>query len=862
MGKFKQILDNSNIGNKLIVLFSLTSAYVLFFCIYAVTAYGDLDNQIEDFTGRQSKGIYLLHSMADELYGLTVQNHAIIESNADVVSVQRHQNNFGRFYETKVKDYENSVSTAAQLELLDKFKNQFTVYQNVNRDIIRLLIDGHNQTAYELLSVKETSAFEAMRETLTLMFENHKADLLKGDSIIEKNISSLKKALRIAAIPMILLVIFSAFFVLRFLKSSFKNVTVYLSSLSKGIIPDKPLDQNNTELGVIGKYINITALGLKNLTRFSNEIANGNYECKTDMEAIEGTLAASLINLRDRLSATQEDQNLRHIEDEQRNWTTQGLAKFGDILRHSADNITALSDEVIKNLVHYINAGQGGLFILDDSDDQHPYLDMLSAFAYDRKKFLMRKISVGDGLVGMCALEKHTIFITHVPDDYIEMESGLGDSKPGCLLIVPLKSEDKILGVIELASFNVLRDFEINFVEKLGESIASTLSTLRINARTAELLQESQKKSDELAVRETELRKAMDEMTIAGEESQRREAEMSGILSAVDETLLKAEIDPEGKFISANQKFLSALGYRKEELMGHSIKNIMPDEYLENFDIIWQNIIGGQSYQTTVNQKNKFGENIWLLTQYTPIFDARNAVIRVLFMANDITEQKSVEEKNRKLLSESLEKAEVLMATQEKMAKNEIEMTGIITAIDETMMKAEYTVEGSLISANAKHISTMGYDYETTRGKNILTFIPEEEIAEFNALWQNVCEGNLYQMTVKRKSKLTGKDIWLINQYTPVKGSDGRVLKVLYTAFDITKHKEIEEQAKKQVEMLRSQNEAIFSQLETYKTKETNLKVRLTEYEKLSSDEISDNADDDYQKYRDWLKSFNEDIKK
>ena len=121
----------------------------------------------------------------------------------------------------------------------------------------------------------------------------------------------------------------------------------------------------------------------------------------------------------------------------------------------------------------------------------------------------------------------------------------------------------------------------------------------------------------------------------------------------------------------------------------------------------------------------------------------------------------------------------------------------------------------------------MGYDYEKTKGKNILTFIPEEEINEFKTLWQNVCEGNLYQMTVKRKSKLTGKDIWLINQYTPVKDAKGKVLKILYTAIDITKHKEIEEQAMSQVTQLKTQNERLSSQLAEAGIQTTDLRARL-----------------------------------
>jgi methyl-accepting chemotaxis protein len=813
-------------------------------------------SDVESFTAHQAAGIYPLFSLTEDIYTLVVQNHAIIESETDVVAIQRHHNKFTQFYEVRLKDYEATLQSAEELMLLDKFKNEFVIYQNVNKDIIRLIINGRVQAARELLGVKEISAFEQLRKTLDVMYATHYNNLMLGDQEIRDEISKVRLTIGLLSMPILFLVVFIGVVIFQYLRRNYANMREFMTSLNRGVVPTDRLVQDKTEIGVLNKQINETADIFKKLTLFSHEIAQGIYDTEIGIEAPDGSMAKSLLELRNRLSETQKEETKRHLEDEQRNWTTQGLAKFGDIMRHSNENISSLSDEVIKNLVHYINASQGGLFIFDDSDPNNVFLEMQSAFAYDRKKYLTKKIALGDGLVGMCALEKNTLYITDVPSDYMEIESGLGDSKPKSLLIVPLKSEDKILGVIELASFNLFEVHEIQFVEQLGDSIASTLASLRNNTRTADLLKESQLKTDELAVREQELHKAMNEMTLARDEAQRREAEMSGILSAIDETLLKAELDPEGKFESANQKYLSALGYRKDELIGRNIRSIMSDEYLENFDIVWQNICAGQSYQKIVNQKSKNGDSIWLLSQYTPIFDQKSNVVRILYMANDITEQKTIEEKNKQLLAMEQERAEMLQSTQESMAKNRIEMTSVLTAIDETLMRAEYSVEGSLLSANSKHIKTMGYDFEQTKGKNILTFIPDEEIVEFKALWQNVCEGNLHQMTVKRKSKLTGKDIWLINQYTPVRDTDGKVIKVLFTAFDITVHKEIEEQAMRQVEILKHENEDLGKKLNTVTSVEEELKYKLLEIEKISNLSNDTQVSSLDKKYKVWLESF------
>ena len=77
------------------------------------------------------------------------------------------------------------------------------------------------------------------------------------------------------------------------------------------------------------------------------------------------------------------------------------------------------------------------------------------------KKYLKKRIEIGEGLTGTCALEKQTIFLTDIPDNYIEITSGLGDAPPRSILIVPMKTEEAIFGIIELASFNVFKAHEV-----------------------------------------------------------------------------------------------------------------------------------------------------------------------------------------------------------------------------------------------------------------------------------------------------------------------------------------------------------------------------------------------------------------
>ena len=105
-----------------------------------------------------------------------------------------------------------------------------------------------------------------------------------------------------------------------------------------------------------------------------------------------------------------------------------------------------------------------------------------------KQKYIDQKIYKGEGLAGQSWQEKDTIYVTDVPDDYIAITSGLGDANPTSILIVPLIVNDEVYGAIELASFNEFDEFEIEFLEKIAESIASSISSAKINSKTQKLL--------------------------------------------------------------------------------------------------------------------------------------------------------------------------------------------------------------------------------------------------------------------------------------------------------------------------------------------------------------------------------------
>lgn len=261
---------------------------------------------------------------------------------------------------------------------------------------------------------------------------------------------------------------------------------------------------------------------------FADEISNNNLKAEFQHDSND-ELAKSLLNMRNSLLKAAEREN-------QEKFTNVGVAEIGEILRHNHD-LATLSFEIISKLVKYLGVNQGGLFIRQDENESDIHLSLTACYAYERRKYLKKRVEIGEGLVGQSMLEKDTIYITDVPAEYISITSGLGYANPKCILVVPLKSNDEVIGVVELASFNEFAPFEIAFLEKVGESIASTILSARITQRTSDLLQHSEMMAEEMRAQEEEMRQNMEELLATQEESERRLYEFQLKIEERDEVI-------------------------------------------------------------------------------------------------------------------------------------------------------------------------------------------------------------------------------------------------------------------------------------------------------------------------------------
>ncbi len=236
--------------------------------------------------------------------------------------------------------------------------------------------------------------------------------------------------------------------------------------------------------------------------------------------------------LKDMLAKLQEAQK----EEEKRIWAANGLAETGKILREM--NVEQkVTDRLISYLVKYLEVNQGAIFTISEESGSS-YFTMRSCYAYDRKKDIEKKFSIDEGSLGQCYYEKSFIHLTQVPENYIHITSGLGYATPRSLLLVPMLVNDKVLGVMEFASFNFFESYQITFLMDVGENLAMALHTMATNEQTTRLLNETRLMAEEMRAQEEEMRQNMEELTATQEQQIRIEQELKLALMEKEKEIL------------------------------------------------------------------------------------------------------------------------------------------------------------------------------------------------------------------------------------------------------------------------------------------------------------------------------------
>jgi signal transduction histidine kinase/HAMP domain-containing protein len=248
-----------------------------------------------------------------------------------------------------------------------------------------------------------------------------------------------------------------------------------LLQLEKGELQTLDIHIPNDEVGEMIKACNVLVQGLKQTTFFALEIEKGNFN--NNLEALSGieVLNQSLIKMRDSLLIAQQRENLAR-------WSAEGQAMLSDIMRNSEKDEKQLSEQVLSNLLKYVEATVGGVYLLDEaiSDQNDIYLDLVATYAYNPTHLHDKRLHIHqsstDNLIGQCFLSRQLIQIKDKSSHPTTINLGIYQTIPSHILIVPIVFNDEVYGVLELAAISILDEYKIEFVLKIVTRFASTLA--------------------------------------------------------------------------------------------------------------------------------------------------------------------------------------------------------------------------------------------------------------------------------------------------------------------------------------------------------------------------------------------------
>lgn len=314
----------------------------------------------------------------------------------------------------------------------------------------------------------------------------------------------------------------------------------YIDRISKGDIPEIIRENYKGNFNDIKNNLNILINSTNEITKTAQEIAGGNLKVKVEkrsehdalMKAFESMIGYikdvaditkkvsnnklqvkvlpksehDVLNLSLQRMVKNLQKMMQDIESsmntvKQQNWFKTGLAELGNKMRGEMEP-AALAENIITWLADYLNAQIGAIYLVDNNNSIY----LAAAYAWHEFKGDLPVFEYGDGLVGQAALEKKSILFSEVPENYIQINSGLGSTAPKNILLFPFIYEQETKGIIELGTTHEFREIDMEFLTQASEDIAIAFNTAQTRGKMQELLEATNQQAEELRMQQAELK--------------------------------------------------------------------------------------------------------------------------------------------------------------------------------------------------------------------------------------------------------------------------------------------------------------------------------------------------------------------
>lgn len=566
-------------------------------------------------------------------------------------------------------------------------------------------------------------------------------------------------------------------------------------------------------------------------------------ELRQNMEELQATQdemnvqSRKIMDSQEAMKIVEQELRQRQQDMERTQWLESNLSKFDDLMRLNYDkSLEEFSDVILLNLADLLSGSQAALYVYDEDKE---LIEMKGGYACTAKTVKKASFYIGEGVLGQIVKTKKTHYLEDLPIDSATVESALSRISNKSLIVVPLLYNEKIQGVLELASLQAMSDLHRQFLERLSQNIASMLQNIRSMLRTQKLLRQSRDMTDELQRNSNQIAQTQLEI-------ERRAAEFQAQFNAINLSMLVVEYSEEGEITQVNNKFLKLSKYTKDELVGQHHSSLLPVKVAESEDYkqFWRKVHEEAYHETEHKLVTKDGATFWLRANYyclateqktkptKPIYAApgttppkkelasansvrtapgdlppsathdvsgpHSKAQTIMMIGWDISLQKLQEQQIKQNLeelqsreTESQQSIRQMQKLQDELETRAKEYQGQLQAINLSIAMINMDRDGVILSMNDKFSEIFAYSKNDLVGQHHEVLVREgyAKSKPYRKLWQQLYKNEFVEGEFKGITK-EGKVVWLRGSYYPITDARNNLSTILVLAYDITKERE------------------------------------------------------------------------
>jgi len=566
------------------------------------------------------------------------------------------------------KDFNYLLST---IELFLQSRNEKLVenietqLKQINNRLNKLASGREN---YMLLRLQdsftnfETSYYEFIKKAFEIGLNSNKGMLSKINNSYSKIAFRLEQAIEIidnekrkterfvfisVALVILIVLTFNLLISRFFLKSTrnfVDNVINHIKVLGKGTFLQFDKSLFPIETHQLLATLETFSLKLISAADVSRTLAKGKTSVELKKEEQFEVFHSSLSKIKQNIDEL--NKSVREEKKKQINmlWIKSGIDKLTNVMRREYDNPLLHASEVVNMLVKFLNIPIGAIYSIKEENGKK-YVEMMASFAYGKEKQLYQKIAIGEGIVGTAASEKKTLNLTSIPEGYFNIISGFGDTKPKNILVSPIKLNEDIYGVFELASLTRFKQEEIDFVEEVCKTVAYSFAISKVYLDTLYQFEGVNMEVAQLEAENASLSNDYDELNESYKQLTKKGGDNSFIASKLNEIALVVDLDLDGNILEVNEGFEKFFKSAKLKVLNSNFREYMTDINLSkdyDIELIWRDVRAGIQHEA--NQRVRFSDREYVLNQhFWPLKDEMGRVKKVKVIAFDFSSKMGLE---------------------------------------------------------------------------------------------------------------------------------------------------------------------------------------------------------------------------